>query len=62
MEHLKLKAYSVSTLRSYRNEFLQLLKRLKHRPANTLTPDDLRRYRFLFWKKRKFRSTRRIAA
>jgi integrase/recombinase XerD len=44
MEQLKLKAYSVSTMRTYRNEFMQLLKMLKHRPVNGLTPDDLRRY------------------
>ncbi len=44
VEHLKLKAYSSSTIRTYRNEFLQLLQLLKQKPVNELTPDDLRRY------------------
>jgi integrase/recombinase XerD len=44
VEHLKLKAYSDSTIRTYRNEFLQLLQLLKNKPVNKLTPDDLRRY------------------
>jgi site-specific recombinase XerD len=43
-EQLKLKAYSPSTIRTYRNEFLQLLQLLKKKPVNDLTPDDLRRY------------------
>lgn len=44
IERLKLKAYSAATIRTYRNEFLQLLKLLKNKPVNNLTPDDLRRY------------------
>lgn len=44
IEQLKLKSYSPSTIRTYRNEFLQLLKLLKNKPVNVLTPDDLRRY------------------
>ena len=44
MEELTLKAYSESTLRTYRSEFLQLLQLLKQKPVDTLTPDDLRRY------------------
>lgn len=44
MEHLTLKAYSASTQRTYRNEFLQLLLLLKNKPVQTLTPADLRRY------------------
>ncbi len=44
VEQLKLKSYSPSTIRTYRNEFLQLLQLLKNKPANELTPDDLRRY------------------
>jgi integrase/recombinase XerD len=44
IEQLKLKAYSSSTIRTYRNEFLQLLQLLKTRYVNDLTPDDLRRY------------------
>jgi len=44
IEQLKLKAYSASTIRTYRNEFLQLLQLIKNKPVNELTPDDLRRY------------------
>ncbi len=44
IEQLKLKAYSASTLKTYRNEFLQLLQVLKKKPVNDLMPDDLRRY------------------
>lgn len=44
VEQLKLKAYSSSTIRTYRNEFLQLLKLLKHRPVSSLQVDDIRRY------------------
>lgn len=41
---LKLKAYSPSTIRTYRNEFLQLLQLLKDKPADNLTAADLKRY------------------
>ena len=44
VQQLKLKAYSPSTIRTYRNEFLQLLQLLKHKPVNKLTADDLKRY------------------
>lgn len=44
MEQLKLKACSPSTIRTYRNEFLQLLQLLKKKPVNELTPNELRRY------------------
>ena len=44
VEQLQLKAYSVSTVRTYRSEFLQLLLLLKKKPVHDLTPDDLRRY------------------
>lgn len=44
MQELKLRAYSESTIRTYRNEFLQLLQLLKKKPVHELTPDDLRRY------------------
>lgn len=44
VELLKLKAYSISTITTYRNEFLQLLQLLKTRPVTELTPDDLKRY------------------
>ena len=44
LEQLKLKAYSASTLRTYKSEFIQLLRLIKNKPVYTLTPDDLRRY------------------
>ena len=44
VEQLKLKAYSPSTLKTYRNEFLQLLQLLKNKPVFTLTQGELRRY------------------
>lgn len=44
VQHLKLKAYSLSTIRTYRNEFLQLLQLLKKKKADDLTSDDLKRY------------------
>lgn len=44
VEHLKLKAYSISTIKTYRSEFLQLLQLLKKKPVHELTADDLRRY------------------
>ncbi len=44
VEQLKLKAYSGSTIKTYRNEFLQLLRLLKKKPVNDLTADDLKRY------------------
>jgi site-specific recombinase XerD len=44
IEELKLKAYSPSTIKTYRNEFLQLLQLLKKKPVYELTADDLRRY------------------
>lgn len=43
-EQLKLKAYSASTVRTYSNEFMQLLQVLKKKHVNDLTPNDLRRY------------------
>ena len=47
IERLKLKAYSTSTIKTYRNEFLQLLQLLKKKHVSDLTADDLRRY-FLY--------------
>ncbi len=44
VQQLQLKAYSASTIRTYRNEFMQLLQILKSKPVNELTTDDLRRY------------------
>ena len=44
VEQLKLRSYSSSTIRTYRNEFMQLLRLLKNKSVNDLTPDDLKRY------------------
>lgn len=44
IEQLRLKAYSGSTVRTYRNEFMQLLQLLKSKPVNDLSTDELRRY------------------
>jgi site-specific recombinase XerD len=43
-EQLKLKAYSSSTIKTYRNEFLQLLQLLHAYPAQDLKTNDLKRY------------------
>ncbi len=47
IETLQLKAYSESTIKTYRNEFAQLLYLLKHVPVNTLESTKLRSY-FLY--------------
>ncbi len=47
VETLQLKAYSESTLKTYRNEFAQLLYLLKAHPVEQLTPERLRGY-FLY--------------
>jgi integrase/recombinase XerD len=44
IQKLQLKAYSPSTIGTYRNEFIQLLKLLKEKPVDTLTAEDLKRY------------------
>jgi len=44
INHLTLKGYSPSTIRTYKNEFRQLLKLLGKVPVNTLNPDQLKRY------------------
>jgi integrase/recombinase XerD len=44
IQQLHLKAYSPSTVKTYRNEFIQLLQLLKNKPVHTLTTQDLRRY------------------
>lgn len=44
IQQLQLKAYSASTIRTYRTEFLQLLKLLKSKPVNELTVGDIKRY------------------
>ena len=43
-EHLMLKAYSLSTIRTYRNEMTQLLNVLTTIAADELTPAHLKRY------------------
>lgn len=47
LEHLTLKAYSSNTVRTYKNEFYQLLKILGNTDANELTHERLRDY-FLY--------------
>ena len=44
VQQLKLKAYSDSTIRTYRNEFSQLLQLLASKPVNDVTPEMLKRY------------------
>ena len=44
IQQLHLKAYSQSTIRTYRNELMQLIQWVKDRPVNTLTTEDLKRY------------------
>lgn len=44
IEMLKLKAYSESTIKTYRNEFLQLLQILKNKEVQNLTAAHLKRY------------------
>lgn len=44
VRELKLKAYSPNTLRTYRNEFFQLLYTLKRHPVNDLTNERLKDY------------------
>jgi integrase/recombinase XerD len=47
IETLQLKFYSPSTIKTYRNEFAQLLYILKNHPVDTLSPTRLRGY-FLY--------------
>ena len=47
LEHLYLKAYSPSTIRTYRNEFAQLLQVLRDLPVENLETKHIRRY--LLW-------------
>jgi len=44
VQQLKLKAYSPSTIKTYRNEFSQLLQTIKKKPVETLTAEELKRY------------------
>lgn len=43
-EHLQMKAYSVSTIRTYRNEIGAFFQTLKNKKADELTGNDVRRY------------------
>lgn len=47
LTHLHLKAYSNATIRTYKNEFAQLLQLLKHIPVQALGAEHLQRY-FLY--------------
>lgn len=44
LNQLKLKAYSNSTIKTYRNEFMQLLLTVKNYHIQDLKPNDLKRY------------------
>ena len=44
VSQLKLKAYSASTVRTYRNEFGNFLQSIQNRDAETITTDELKRY------------------
>ncbi len=44
VQQLKLKSYSPSTIKTYRNEFCQLLQTIKKKPVASLTVDELKRY------------------
>lgn len=44
MEALQLKAYSTSTIKTYKHEFCALLQLLHNRKVSTLTADDVKRY------------------
>ncbi len=44
VEHLQLKAYSTSTLRTYKNEVSIFFQTLENRQADTLTSEDVRKY------------------
>jgi hypothetical protein len=44
VETLQLKAYSPSTIKTYKNEFGQLLEILKNKPVDNLDAEKLRSY------------------
>ncbi len=44
LQHLQLKSYSASTIRTYQNEFCQLLQTIKNTNVHSLTPGQLKRY------------------
>jgi site-specific recombinase XerD len=47
LEQIQLKGYSQNTLKTYRNEFMRLLKMIGNYPVDRLTQEQLRRY-FLY--------------
>ncbi len=51
IQTLILKAYSNSTIKTYRNEFFQLLKEIKNKPVDDLNIEDIRRYIYYCFKK-----------
>ncbi len=53
IQQLTLKAYGASTIRTYRNEFTQLLQLIKNKAVQDLTMDDLRRYMIYCYEKLK---------
>jgi len=44
LQTLELKAYSPSTIRTYRNEFAQLLQTIKNYAVDSLTAEEIKRY------------------
>lgn len=44
IQHLQLRAYSPSTIRTYKNEFIQLIRLLGKKPVYELKVEDLKRY------------------
>ncbi|TXI81928.1 MAG: integrase [Crocinitomicaceae bacterium] len=44
LDHLRMKAYSENTIRTYRQEFASLLQLLRTRHVESLTPDEVKRY------------------
>jgi integrase/recombinase XerD len=44
LQTLQLKAYSASTVKTYRNEFAQLLHTIGNHPVETLTVEEIKRY------------------
>ncbi len=44
LQTLQLKAYSASTVKTYRNEFAQLLQTIGNHPVETLTTEEIKRY------------------
>lgn len=52
-QHLKLKCYSKSTIKTYLNEVAQLLRVLNNRPADNLTEEEIKRYLVYCYEKAK---------